>query len=152
MKEEWKDIPEYKGKYQCSNKGNVRDINHVKIKTILKTTGYRCVYLRAHGERKSFFVHRLVAITFIKAVTGKNHVNHKDGNKLNNIVENLEWCTPGENLSHAYKNGLNSRSGEKNNMAKLNKGQVVQIYKNIEGLNRRDLAEKFNVKAIRISN
>lgn len=70
--------------------------------------GYNNVSLKtADGSYHTMQVHRLVAMTYLPAVEGKDQVNHKNGDKLDNRVENLEWCTPRENLVHAYTTGLN---------------------------------------------
>lgn len=120
----WKDIEGFEGYYQISNKGNVRSVNRfdgvhdrqgLPIKQNLKQNGYLQVGLRKHGKRKWFGVHRLVAIHFIENPDNKPQVNHIDGNKLNNTVENLEWVTGGENQTHAVKMGLRIMPrGEKN--------------------------------------
>lgn len=82
--------------------------NHKKIimkphKTI---KGYYQIVLYKNGKAKRFQIHRLVAKAFIKNFENKPAVNHIDGNKLNNIVDNLEWCTLSENTLHAYRTGL----------------------------------------------
>lgn len=111
----WKDIEGFEGYYQISNKGNVRSVNRFDgvhdrqgslIRQNLKHNGYLQVGLRKHGKRKWFGVHRLVAIHFIENPDNKPQVNHIDGNKLNNTVENLEWVTGRENQRHAIKMGL----------------------------------------------
>lgn len=111
----WKDIEGFEGYYQISNKGNVRSVNRFdgvhdrqgsQIRQNLKHNGYLQVGLRKHGKRKWFGVHRLVAIHFIENPDNKPQVNHIDGNKLNNTVENLEWVTGRENQRHAIKMGL----------------------------------------------
>lgn len=83
-----------------------------------KTTkkGYNRCHLRIKSISKSFYLHRLVALAFIPAIEGKHHVNHKDGNKLNNNVSNLEWCTPQENNEHGVRLGL------------LKRGRKVKVY------------------------
>lgn len=111
----WKDINGYEGYYQVSNQGNVRSLDRFDgvhdrqgtiIKPSLKQNGYLQVGLRKHSVRKWFGVHRLVAIHFIENPDNKPQVNHVDGNKLNNTVENLEWVTEKENQNHAAKLGL----------------------------------------------
>lgn len=112
----WKDIEGYEGLYKISNKGNVLSLygwngkSYYQREKILvggiSTTGYRTVWLSNGNEGKRVKVHRLVASAFIPKVEGKNVVNHKDGNPLNNNVENLEWCTQQENVLHAIKTGL----------------------------------------------
>lgn len=100
MKEIWKDILEYEGKYQVSNFGEVKNI---KTKFILKpidSHGYKYVHLCNSGKRKNKAIHRLVAIAFIPNPLNRLEVNHKDGNKTNNNVNNLEWCSRKENAVH----------------------------------------------------
>lgn len=115
MDEIWADISK---EYQVSNMGNVRSLwmwdgNKYRarstpkiMKTQMTTTGYEKVTLVIDGHRKHCKVHRLVALAFIPQIDGKPHINHKDGNKTNNVVENLEWCNRSENMRHAYKLGL----------------------------------------------
>lgn len=111
----WKDINNFEGYYQISNKGNVRSLTRFDgirerkgqaIKPNLKPNGYLQVGLRKNGKRKWHSLHRLVAKHFIPNPENKSQVNHIDCNKQNNNVSNLEWATPKENLAHAHKNGL----------------------------------------------
>lgn len=121
MKEIWKDIPNYEGLYQVSNLGRImsleRNINqfngHQTIekkinKRILKTTkqnsGYVVVKLSQNGKSKTFSVHRLVARVFMGESTLQ--VDHKDGNKENNKLNNLEYVSSFENMKRAFKNNL----------------------------------------------
>lgn len=109
--EEWKDIPNYEGIYQVSNKGNVRRLTFAnnkvtkeKIHSIKPTdngNGYLIVGLKASGKRKNYYVHRLVAAMFCKKDDNCNYVNHKDRNKYNNNAENLEWCTQKQNVQYS---------------------------------------------------
>ena len=80
------------------------------LKTSKTSVGYLTVSLCKNGKKKSFRVNRLVAIAFIDNPDNKPQVNHKDGNKENNTVDNLEWCTCSENQIHAFKTGLNKVS------------------------------------------
>lgn len=112
MKEIWKDIKDYEGMYQVSNLGRVRSLNyhHTKqVKLLSLCVNYKG-YLKAHlcknNKGKKASVHRLVAEAFIPNIENLPQVNHIDGNKLNNCVTNLEWCTQEHNIQHAYKNGL----------------------------------------------
>ena len=115
----WKDIPEYEGLYQVSNFGEVKSLPKIRnifntyyfskekiLKHALNDSGYKIVVLAKNKKAKTLRVHRLVALAFIDNFENKPQVNHKDGNKLNNNVNNLEWCTNGENEKHAYKLGL----------------------------------------------
>lgn len=110
MKEIWKDIKNYEGYYQVSNLGRVRslpryDSNNHRLKgRILKTTirsGYYNLNLSKGNKRKSYQVHRLVAMAFIPTDDYSLFINHIDINRLNNKVSNLEWCTQKENVNHS---------------------------------------------------
>ena len=106
MTEVWKNINDFPN-YEVSNFGRVKN---VKTGHILKTNTsdrYYSVELFNNGESKRILVHRLVAEAFLPKVTGKEWINHKDGNRYNNEVSNLEWCTPTENNIHAIQTGLN---------------------------------------------
>lgn len=107
MDELWKDIKGYEGLYQASNFGNIRLLNNNKhLKQGILSKGY----LRVTLSKKSFLSHRIIATTFIPNPDNKKCVNHIDGNKLNNNVNNLEWCTHSENMQHAWDNGLHSKN------------------------------------------
>ena len=108
-------IPAFK-KYSITSDGVVTNIRTGKIKkTITDKGGYLRVNLYDDNFKRHLVpLHRLVAITFIQKPSGKNYINHKDGNKFNNSVENLEWCTPKENNWHKTKVlGLKSGSEKK---------------------------------------
>ncbi len=81
------------------------------LKQVINSHGYPCVTIKfLNGSQKVVQVHQLIARTFIPNPDNKPQINHIDGNKENNNVTNLEWCTASENLKHAYKNGLNKGS------------------------------------------
>lgn len=113
MKEVWKAIEGTDGKFQISNYGNVRNMSFrgtgriVPVSQNKNRKGYCMVNIRmANGDKKQISVHRLVAAAFIPNLEEKPQVNHIDGNKENNSVSNLEWCTNDENIAHAVKSGL----------------------------------------------
>lgn len=119
-KEIWKDIPEYEGLYQASNLGRIRSLakkrkngnnsfyyqKDIILKQQLRKNGYLYIFLWKENNKKQFSIHRLVATTFISNKTKNPQVNHKDGNKLNNNIDNLEWCTVSYNNKEAYRIGI----------------------------------------------
>lgn len=105
MQEIWKDIINFPN-YQISNLGNVYSEKNYKIRKSFVTNGYLTIYLFKNGKRYRKKIHRLVAEAFIPNPNNLPIINHIDGNKLNNIVSNLEWCTSKQNTIHAYKTGL----------------------------------------------
>lgn len=120
--ETWKDIDGYNGKYQVSDRGNVRSFSRWSNGKILKggrTKGnpqqYRFVLLVGDGRNdiKTKYIHRLVAEAFLPKRDELAEVNHKDGNSLNNCVDNLEWCTHKQNMEHASKSGVLSKGQNK---------------------------------------
>ena len=105
MREEWKNVPIEKFDfYEVSDFGRVRNGNKILSPAITK--GYPAVTLCNKGYRRTIRVYKLVALAFIENPDNLPCVNHKDGNKLNTFVGNLEWCTYGQNEKHAWKHGL----------------------------------------------
>lgn len=134
-KEIWKDIKGYEGLYQVSNLGRIKSLQRYRIsksgtnqnvnEKILKqscgkTNKYLNVTLAKNKKNKTFQIHRLAALNFIPNPNNYPQVNHKDGNKQNNCVDNLEWCTCKENINHAWKNGLNHISEKHRKVASDN--------------------------------
>lgn len=103
---EWKPVVGYEGLYEVSNHGQVKNVKTQKVLSPRNSTRYPLVALFDKGKRKDFKVHRLVAKSFLPNPENKPQVNHKDGNKSNNHLLNLEWCTNSENQKHAYQTGL----------------------------------------------
>ena len=101
MKENWKDIKGYEGIYQVSDKGRIKNVRTGRIlKTHPNKKGYLMIRISDGKERKGYGVHRLVAEAFIPNPDNLPQVNHKDENKLNNNVDNLEWCTLQYNVNY----------------------------------------------------
>lgn len=100
--EEWRDVSGYEGIYEVSNYGSVRHSRTgTQMRGNLNSYGYRVVKLTKDHIGKDFKVHQLVAAAFIPNDFGARSINHKDGRRDNNRVENLEWCTPSQNARHA---------------------------------------------------
>lgn len=109
--EVWKDIPDYEGIYQVSNKGRIKSLARIvgnckrKDKIIIPKdngSGYYKVNLYKNGKHKNHYVHKLVASVFINNENNKPCINHKDYNRKNNNVENLEWVSYKENNDYSY--------------------------------------------------
>jgi len=110
MHEEWRPINGFEGLYEISSYGRVKSFkSHPSgkiLKTNLDSNGYPKISLSKNGAKKDALVHRLVAEAYLPRVDGKTCVNHIDGNKANNRLDNLEWCTYSENIKHAIRTGL----------------------------------------------
>lgn len=101
-------IKGYEGYYKIDSNGNVWSYHsgkRKKVKTFLGGSGtmYKRVELCVKGKSKKFYLHRLLAEAFIPKIEGKNFINHIDGNRLNNDLSNLEWCTLKENAQHYWR-------------------------------------------------
>ena len=137
MDEVWKDIEGYEGLYQVSNLGNVRSLKYAggnKVKLLKQYTdkkGYKRIGLYKNGKYKLYMVHRLVTIAFIPNPNNLPIINHKDEDKTNNNVNNLEWCTYEYNNTYgtARKRASESRKGKtlseetKKKISKTKKGK-----------------------------
>lgn len=152
-KEIWKDIPGYEGKYQASNLGRIKSLSRMvrflnkhgkeffkkNPEKIIKTdkkingAGYQGIVF---GDHRCDSVHRIIAKTWLENPENKQCVNHKNGNKTDNRVENLEWCTQKENNRHAWKTGLNENvrrvkslawSGDRNPQSKVSRAKKLGL-------------------------
>lgn len=139
-KEEWRPVEDYPG-YYVSDKGRVYGRSGKILNPSKNHKGY--LYITGRKEKNTtLFVHRLVAKAFIPNPENKPEVNHIDGDKHNNCVENLEWVTAWENSDHAYRNGLSSWK------VKLYPEQIEEIrQRRLNGESSADLAKEFNVSA-----
>lgn len=161
--ETWAEIKDYEGIYLVSSYGKIKVLNRTWTsgKGVNRSNkereinfnirrGYYSACLFKNGNRQYKSVARIVAVAFIPNPENKPEVNHKDGNKLNNYVDNLEWATGSENQLHAFKLGLQKpRRGSENKLSKLSAEQVAEI-KN-SNLTGRKLAEIYNVDPMTIS-
>lgn len=131
----WKDIPNYNGYYKVSNFGRIRSFygKGRLLKPNVDEDGYFRVALSKEGKRKDYYCHRLVAMAFLPNADESRQINHIDGNKQNNNVDNLEWCTCRENIIHAI-NILNKR------LKKVDKydldNNYIKTYKSIESASK----------------
>jgi hypothetical protein len=152
----WKDIENYENLYQVSNFGNVRRLPVIinamsrwgtirkmkfkgkNIKTCHKSgSGYPIVSLCKNGVSKIYSVHRLVAKAFIENVNNLPQVNHKDGNKINNNFNNLEWVSKSDNMLHSFHELKNQ---------KINRKKVIDTSTGIVYESILDLSKKLNIK------
>ena len=128
------DIPGYEGLYAINNVGDIycyskqRPVRGLVAERIMgkykESRGYTQACFSKAGKRKFFKVHRLVAAVFIPNPSNKPYVNHKDGNKRNNRVDNLEWCTCSENHKHAYDTGLRTTNANVKNKSGASKRKI----------------------------
>lgn len=168
QKEIWKDIEGYEGYYQVSSLGRVRSLDRVVINSknvcrkhtgkILKINfiadGYLGCSLYKNRRMKTARIHRLVAKMFIKNNGNKKCVNHKNGIKTDNRVDNLEWCTHSENMNHAVQNGLKLGSqGSSHFLSKLTEESVrnIRLLSKICGVSNVDLSAYYKVDSSIIS-
>jgi hypothetical protein len=105
---QWQPVKGYEGLYEISPIGirSLRKKNKPLLKLTVSRSGYYQVRLKKNKQALRFYFHRLIALAFIPNPLGKPQVNHLDGDKLNNSLENLQWCTKSENAKHAYEMGL----------------------------------------------
>jgi len=123
-------IKDYEKDYSINKHGIVFSLKKKKKQLAITNTpnGYCQVELCLNGIRKKHLLHRLVAINFIPNPNNKPQINHIDGNKKNNSIENLEWSTRSENQLHSIKLGLRNANGIKNSQSKLSEEDVIKIF------------------------
>jgi len=109
--------------------GKKRKVRQIELSQKTMANGYKAVSFWIDGTRKTYLVHRLVALAFLEEVCGKKFLNHKNGNKADNRLENLEWCTQSENAIHAFRE-LNAKRGGLGKTGSLNKLSLPVIGSN----------------------
>lgn len=134
-------------RFEISQIGIIRNAKTKSIKSqYVSSTGYYMISISKNNKSKSFRVHRLLANNFIDNPNKLKEVNHKDGNKLNNSLTNLEWVSHFGNMQHAFNTGLVNNTGIKNGMAKLNQHKVADIKIMLQqGVSQYKIAQKYNV-------
>lgn len=162
-KEVWKPIPGYEGLYEVSNKGRVKSIKKVIVDSIgrkrtiheriRKATQTNKGYLRvmlcdSKGNNKLLRVHRLVAEAFIPNPENKPQVNHKDEDKTNNHVENLEWMTAKENLNFGTRNARSAKSRSKPVAQYTKDGKLVKIWQSTREAGRELNISNGNISSV----
>ena len=156
-----KSIPNTNGKYFVTSDGCIisrsrKNFTDYVLTQRLNSSGYLYVDVKIQGKRKKLLVHRAIALAFLDNPDNKPCVNHKDGNKLNNYVSNLEWCTYSENMKHAISTGLNDvpkLSGERHPMHKLTETKVHQIRDLYDrGISCQVIAKQFEITKEQVAN
>lgn len=151
MEEIWKDIKDFEGLYKVSNLGNVKRLVSERVfeeRLICRNIdryGYVKRSLNKKGIQKSITEHRLVAVAFIENPENKITVNHINGIKTDNRVENLEWNTNLENKQHAVNSGLTNLKGVNHPKCKLSEKQVLEIREIGFSQTRTSLSKKYGV-------
>lgn len=152
----WVEIDGYNGRYLISNTGRVKSVGNEKSRKekilkpgIGKGKKYLSVQLRKNKKKqKRYYIHRLVACHFICHKDSSFHVNHIDNNPKNNNIENLEWCTPKENIKHAWKIGASKPHGIYGN---YNEIELIEIKILLEfGIDAREIADYYKKSIISI--
>lgn len=164
MTEIWKDIKGFEGIYRISSLGKVESLDRLMRNAsgglskfrgkILKSQhtkdGYLCVRLKKNFKI-NFTIHRLAALAFIPNPENKDTVNHKNGIKTDNRVENLEWATRSENQHHAFSTGLRSHKGQKSPTSILTESQAIEIKYGYKDLKQYQIAKIYNINKNTVS-
>lgn len=152
----WVPLFGYENNYLIDHNGNIKNKNGLVLKSRIHKDGYPRIGLKKDGSRKEFYIHRLVALTFIVNPENLQEINHINGIKTDSYVENLEWITHSNNLIHAIKTGLMNtpdnyhfiahQKGETHGRAKLTALQVSELRTlKTTGIGTKELSIKFNI-------
>lgn len=152
IEEIWKDVVGYEGLYKISSIGNLKSsrrmskiVGSYNLTPTLTPDGYYRLSVRREGIKKNRTIHQLVAIAFIPNPNNYNQINHKNGIKTDNRVENLEWCSTQLNTLHAINNGLHPKG-------KITSTQATDImYKIKKGISESSIATEYGVRKYSIT-
>lgn len=135
LNEVWKPIPNYEELYWVSNLGNIKSKNKI-LKPTKNRDGYLYIHLYKNKKQTIKGIHIIVAKTFIPNPLNKTQVNHIDGDKWNNKIDNLEWVTPKENINHAYKIGLRNNDYIKRKIAQYDlNDNFIKVWDSLKEIN-----------------
>lgn len=149
----WKPILGYEGLYEISNLGRVKSLPKIKGRYMQKNSnllnpktnrdGYLCITLQCDKLKKHVQLHRLVTINFIPNLTNLPQVNHIDGNKKSNHVDNLEWCASKENINHGWEIGLYKRL--RSPMRRFTDEQIFEIKELYKTMSQHAIGKRYGV-------
>ena len=165
MKEIWKDVVGYEGLYQVSNLGRIKSkyrVITIHEKRGIKERPQKEIYVIPTKDKKGYYrtsmcvgnkhicplVHRVVAQAFIPNPYNKKEINHIDGNKENNKVDNLEWVTHLENMQHASKNGLMPKKLRARPVYKIKDGKILKRYISICEASRQEKIHRASISSV----
>lgn len=152
--EELRDIPNYEGIYGCANMGRIYSIRYNRfLKGCCVRQGYLQIHFHIHKNRKIKYIHCLVAQIFIEKpdLINKYEVNHKNGIKSDNRIDNLETVTPSENVQHSFDTGLNiGHKGIKHPNSKLTEENIINIRK--DNRTHKEISKDYGVSRSTITN
>lgn len=151
---EWRVIKGEEGRYAVSNEGEVMSMDFAfsGLPGILKPSMGRGYFYVQLSNRKRYSIHRLVCEAFIGPRPATMQINHKNGVKTDNRLENLEYCTQSENMKHAFSIGLQSNKGENHSQACLTEEKVIQIMNRISAGERQgSIARSFGISQSQVS-
>lgn len=149
-----RDVKGYEGLYFVNEFGEIYSYPKKTRKGVRKMlahknkNGYLSIDLCKNGNIKKYSLHRIIALAFLDNIENKEQVNHINGNKHDNRIENLEWSTRSENQKHSIETGLRSAKGEKNSQSKLTEIQVLNIFNDKRTYNQISKDFKISISTI----